>query len=570
MEYNFKNPLLQQVNDDFSGGVKDIEETMKDLKTVFDTAQSAEKKALFFDEFKQIIGNYPAQIAAGLDFAPAPSANKWAHSFAEIMTEAIEFDPQNAPEMFANALKIEQNSSHHNSGILLHMADKIVSKYAHQKNKNIKQTNEAIKQTKIVLKALTEYWKDYAKSGQFDAATCKKFYEICTQAYPISPNILPVANEIHTEIEFLEGGYKLNKDIQSISQKPEDEAAKETFANHFETALKHNPQEAVADLLSNLKSISQIDNADTRNDIFTMATDAIVKSDISREYKSDFLMTFINKTMKAERDVALKENLGVAAMYMIKDALIDETGKLIMAEGKENQAFGALGKIAEVAGHRSELRELLSNMMEQYKGQNDKQAKVKEIMIKALDFEDATHKAVVPEKEPTVFEKRMRNVYKELKFTRQHNNEICELLNLNYAQSDYKFDVTKPTKASKKDLLKAANTLSQYKVIDPTLFGMMINKMDEKNFSNIDDKVIDAFSRVLDRVKFALPEDHAKIANRLTEVRMRTHADHIQQKVNPNMKPPHFEEKGKIVKTPQNDAPKTFKIQFGKEDLREG
>lgn len=555
---------MQQVNDDFSGGVKDLEETMKDLKTAFDAAKSADKKAIFFDEFKQIVKNYPAQIAAGLDFAPAPRANKWAHSFAELMSEAVEFNPQNAQEMFTGALKIEQNSANHNNGILLQMADKIVSKYAKQKNKNIKQNNEAIKQTKIVLTALMEHWKDYGKSGQLDAATCKKFYEICTQAYPIVPSILPVANEIHTETEFLEGGYKLGKDIQIISQKPDDEAAKETFANHFKSALNHNPQEAVADLVSNIKSISRIDNTEAREDIYCAICDAMQKDFPAEIAKSDMAFTVVGKIMKAEKDDEVRKNFALSAVELIQKVATDENGALAMEAGREMQAFGALEKLADACGHRGELLQLLSNSAEKYKDTPEILQKVKDVTIRALDSADDSGQKMIGYQEPD-FIKEMRPVQKELRAIKMHDKEICELLNLEYA--GHKFDPSKPLKPNKETLSKAINILGQYKSIDPLLFSWTLNKADTKEFTNIDDKMLDTLSKVVDRIKVREPEERKKYANMVTETRKMVHAHILEQKkadANADAKPPHFVEK----RENKTEKPK-FVIKFSKDDINQ-
>jgi hypothetical protein len=274
--------------------------------------------------------------------------------------------------------------------------------------------------------------------------------------------------------------------------------------------------------------------------------------------------------MKTEKDPAVHYDLGTSALGLLQAVATDESGALIMADGKEPQAFGALSKLADTCGHRSELLQILSDTAEKYKDTPDTLQKVKEITIRALDSADDRGVKMKDYEEPD-FIKEMRPLQRSIRAVRLRDKEICELLNLEYAgkYARFKFDPSKPLKASKESLLKAANLLGQYKSIDPTLVSLVMNKMDTKGFTNVDDKLLDTFAKVTDRLKTEKPEVSQKYEGIVTEARKQLHTHKLsQKKVNPDAKPPRFEEKRE--KTAPENGVKKFTIKFDKSDIYEG
>lgn len=559
MAYNFKNSHIRNIDEDFAERNKDygsyIEPALNDLAAAVDSAADDRKKQEISDDITALMQKYAQKFALGITESPATLNAE--EKFADFMLKAAEFNPQNTAMLFDSALKMENFCERHDNGILLKMAEKTVFPLAESKNKSAQALNTA----GIVAKTLAGHWNKYKNTRHPDLTTHQRFADIFEKSFPLVPSIKPALDEVRTDITFISDGFKLDRDIEKISRNPEDESLTQTFEKHLRTAFYNDPSATAANLADNAKNIAKIADADTRNELYCTINDVIQENSAPNTQTSDMVLTLVGKIMKAEKDAALQEQFALSALDLIQKTALDKDGALLIAEGREKQTFGTMAKIADSCGHRSELKQILNDTAYKYKDNPEVRRMVQKTTIRALNSEENSGKKMHDYEEPS-FIKSMRNVQRNLRITRQHNNEICELLNLSYANSDYKYDATKPLKVDKKDLLKAANTLSQYKAIDPVLYRLMLNRIDTKGFTNVDDKVLDAFTRVLDRVKVHEPRDIIDFDNKITEVRTQMHSRgiHQKQKINAAGKPLHFEEK-------KDKAPKKFNIKFDNDDL---
>ena len=191
--------------------------------------------------------------------------------------------------------------------------------------------------------------------------------------------------------------------------------------------------------------------------------------------------------------------------------------------------------------------------------------KVKEVTIRALDSADDSDRKMKDFIEPD-FIKEVRKEQRSRRAIRQRNNEICELLNISYPSgSDYKYDVSKPLKPNKENLQKAADILGQYRSIDTTLLSLMLNKIDNKEFTNVDDKVLDSFAKATEHLNTDMPEVRQKYEYIITTTRKQLHTHILEnKKTNTETTPPRYVEK----RENKEKKPK-FVIKLSKDDIKE-
>lgn len=571
MAYNFSNSKIEQVYEDFADRSKDFESYMdlafEDIGKAFDEAKDKNEKAKISDDVTYLMSACNDKFAKALMFGEEYQ-EAWAGKFAATLEKAADANPNNIPSILDSAYKIEQTAEFFDYGILNALAKHVIA--GHPKH--------AEKALAVVDKHFAYYDKEAIEPK---IETYKDFYDVYTTAYrkprsrQMADKAIASANEIYSKMEFMKGGMKLDKSIENIKANPEDEKALQDFEKSLQFAMRADPEKAVANVVDNLREIAAIDNTDTRGEMYGVICDALeenipAESAGAKKFKSDLLFSFIGKAMKTEKDSDIRENLALSSLGLIRTEAIDENGALIMADGKEPQAFGALSKIADACGHRSELLQLLSDTAEKYKDTPDMLQKVKEVTMRALDSADDSGRKMKDYEEPD-FVKEIRPLQRSIRAVRLRDKEICELLNLEYTgkYARFKFDPSKPLKASKESLLKAANLLGQYKSIDPTLVGLALNKMDTKGFTNVDDKLLDTFAKVTDRLKTEKPEASQKYEGIITEARKQLHTHKLsQKKINPDAKPPRFEEKRE--KPAQESGVKKFTIKFDKSDVYEG
>ncbi len=561
MAYTFNSFRMSKLNKEFTS-----KEAIGVMDAVLDDALTDKEKILASNDVANLISGHSEQFAAAL--ADGSIKNE---ELTGKMLSAIEFNPQNIQLILNSALKIERTSKSGDTNILTTLADKLISKFKYKHS-----SREAISQTKAILTTLNKHVEDYGKTANPDLATYEKIHKIYDKAYPIVPSILPISNKLGERIGIMKAGYKrsegnFEKIVEFMQKNPDKEEYTDMFEQELKSAMNRNPQKAVETVMNTVKGISQIANDNTRGDMYGIILGAMegipAKDNAESEAKSAKVMAFINKAMKAEKNPEIKERMAVSAMYALHNGLCDENGGLIIAAGQENQAFGALNKLAETAGHRTEIREILAATADKYRTREDISEKVKDTMKKALAFADTSKKEMAVEHEKTMFEKRMRNVYRQDKNVRRLNTEICALLNLNYPDSDYKFDINKHTFPSKKEMEKAINKLSEYSQISGYLPDLIINKIDKEKFSNIDDVMLDKFEKATGRIKSE--ENRENVVSKLMDVRKNMHSMNVRKKnkivfsKDDYVAPDGVDlEKLAEKKTPADHAPKKFNGPF--------
>ncbi len=569
MAYTFNSFRIAKIHKEFNPKT-----ATNIIDAVLSDAQTDEEKVQASNDVANLLAERAEEFAAALTNGSMKN-----NELAKNMQAAIELNPKNIQSVLNSAMKIEKAAGKGDIGLLTELADRVISKFKYKHS-----NSEAIRQTKVVLATLNKHTENYNKTANPDLATYEKIHKIYEKAYPIVPSILPVSNILGERIALMKNGYDRNKGnfekiIESFQNNPSGGERADIFEQELKFAMKKDPQKAVETIMENIKSVAQIANGSVRGDvygvIFREAMEGIpADSEAEIKDKSAKIMTYINKAIKAEKNPEVKERLAVCAMYTLHNALTDENGGLIFADGQESQAFGALNKLVEVAGHRAEIREILASTADKYRGQDDIENKVKETMKKALAFEDSSQKEMAVNHEKTMFEKRMRNVYRHEKNVRRLNSEICALLNINYPDSDYKIDINKIGTPSKKEMEKAINKLSEYSQISGYLPDLIINKMDTEKFSNIDDKMLDKFLSITGRIKSE--ENREKIVSKLQDVRKNMHAMNVRKKnkivfSKDDYIAPDGVDLGKLAekKTPADHAPKKFNESF-KDDIKSG
>ncbi len=569
MAYTFNSFRMAKVNKEFNPKT-----ALSVMGAVLDDALTDEEKIQASDDVTNLVAERAEKFVSAM--ADGSIKNE---ELAEKLATAIEHNPKNIQAVLNSAMKVEKAAANGDTGLLIALADKVISKFKYKHS-----NSEAIRRTKIVLATLNKYVENYNRTANPEVATYEKIHKIYDKAYPIVPSILPVSEKLSERIALLKSGYDRSKGnfemvVESFKNDPKEGEHADMFEQELKFAVKNDPQKAVATVMDNIKSVAQIANEGVRGEIYGIilkeAFEGIpADNDAAIKARSAQIMTYINKAMKAEKNPEIKERLAVCAMYTLHNAATDENGGLMFAEGQENQAFGALEKLAETAGHRTEIKEILAATADRYRGQEDIESRVKDTMKKALASEDGSKKEMAVDYEKTMFEKRMNNVYRQEKNVRRLNTEICALLNINYTDSDYKVDVNKVGLPSKKEMEKAINKLSEYSQISGYLPDLIIGKMDTEKFSNIDDKMLDKFLNVCTRIKSE--ENRGKIVSKLNDVRKDMHAMNVRKKnkivfsKDDYIAPDGVDlEKLAEKKTPADHAPKKFNESF-KDDIKSG
>jgi len=566
MAYTFNSFRMAKINREF-----DPKSAMDVMDAVLDDTLTDEEKIKASDDVTNLVEAHAEQFASAMTDGSIKT-----EELAERMATTIEYNSKNIQSVLNSAMKIEKTAENWNTGLLTALADKVISKFKYKHS-----NGEAIRQTKVVLATLNKYLENYNKTANPDVATYEKIHKIYDKAYPIVPSILAVSSKLGEQIALMKNGYdrsegNFEKVVETFQNDTKEGEHADIFEQELKFAVKKDPQKAAETIMGSIKSVAQIANDAVRGDIYGFIMEAMesipAKDEAEVKVKSAKIMSYINKAMKAEKNPDVKEQLAVAAMYTLHNALTDENGGLIFADGQENQAFGALDKLAEVAGHRTEIKEILAATADKYRGQEDIESRVKDTMKKALAFEDKSKKEMAVEHEKTMFEKRMRNVYRQDKTTRRLNTEICALLNLSYPDSDYKFDINKFTLPSKKEMEKAINKLSEYSQISGYLPDLIIGKMDTKKFSNVDDVMLDKFEKATGRIKSE--ENREKVVSKLMDVRKDMHAMNIRKKnkivfSKDDYVAPDGVDLDKLAekKKPADHAPKKFNESF-KDDIK--
>ncbi|MBR1601559.1 MAG: hypothetical protein IJ677_08285 [Alphaproteobacteria bacterium] len=176
-------------------------------------------------------------------------------------------------------------------------------------------------------------------------------------------------------------------------------------------------------------------------------------------------------------------------------------------------------------------------------------------MFKIFELEKATGLWDKAEKNRTPFEMDMKA--KKRKY--DLDKRIHTILNIGDKDLGVERRIDKPFYPSKKEMQKVVNLLSQYPKIEYSLALKVMGKMDDKQFSNIDDKIIDTISAVTKRMEYG--ED---VEKNLTGIRAQMHSKGIQNKKEQNSKDVNTD------KSVQEKRHPTTQVVFDVKDLPNG
>ncbi|MBQ8482140.1 MAG: hypothetical protein IJ532_06370 [Alphaproteobacteria bacterium] len=210
------------------------------------------------------------------------------------------------------------------------------------------------------------------------------------------------------------------------------------------------------------------------------------------------------------------------------------------------------------------LFENLKSMLEKSAAESNKSPEnmkmIENGMFKIFDLEKATGLWDKAEEHRTPFEVRMQAKKKKFDNKMRLNKQILTLLNIPSKELGIERDPNKSYYPSKKEMLIVANLLSQYPKIEHNLAIQIMGKIDDKQFSNVDDRILDKISSVTSRMQYG-----EEIEEQLTGIRAQMHSRGIQDKREQDAQ--HIVEMSPSTKDKQ--APTTH-IVFDVKDLPNG
>ena len=208
------------------------------------------------------------------------------------------------------------------------------------------------------------------------------------------------------------------------------------------------------------------------------------------------------------------------------------------------------------------LFENLKSMLEKSASESNKSPEnmkmIESGMFKIFDLEKATGLWDKAEEHRTDFEKKMLVKKKKFDNKLRLDKQILTLLNIPSKELGVERDDKKQYYPSKKEMQIVANLLSQYPKIEYGLALKIMGKIDDKQFSNVDDKIIDKIASVTPRMQYG-----EEIEERLTGIRAQMHSRGIQDRK---------EQESKIIDITQNNgtpAPTSHAV-FDVKDLPNG
>ena len=169
-----------------------------------------------------------------------------------------------------------------------------------------------------------------------------------------------------------------------------------------------------------------------------------------------------------------------------------------------------------------------------------------EAMFKIFEIEDVVGLTEKAELNRTPYERQTHDKYvKRLKVQANQAKiakQIYTLLNITNKALGVEHQKSKSFYPSKKDMLKVANLLEQYKDISYAMSIDIITKIDDKTFSNIDDQIID-------KIMNLKSEKSDKLKENMTQLRAQMHAKGIKNKAAEADMKPEANKKAPTTKT---------------------
>lgn len=515
MSSDFNNSEIEQVYDDFAHHKGDYDDLMvdalKDINSV--NINNDRDEAAFSDDITALMKEHGAKFGKALATASAANRAEWAPKLAKILKTAMDMNPDNTASLVNSAYEMEKAYGG-DVGILSDVAERATFRYKEH--------------MKEVMAIVDKHMQDYDAGVDKNEAAYKAFYKVYTNAFRRtgSAKYSKAANEITDKIEMLKGNITTEKLIQRVKNNPSDEAVLESFEKNLKLLLSNNPEAGVADITGKLKDISKIEDAAAREEVYTIIIDAIdgnVKAGPAE--KSGILFSAFDYILKTEKDEDIRKSVTVSAVGFLQ-GVTDENGALIIADGAEKQTLRALKKMADSYGNYVGLKDLVAKTAEKYQKWPEIHDELKATMLKALDYEERNGVETDMDSR-SAFEKEMLWFKKNRDNKTRLDTQIYALLNIPHKTNGYQKDPNKPYYPSKSDMRKVSNLLSQYKTIDYTVILAIEGKIDQENFTNIDDAILGNLSARTDRMA---KEDGVKFEEKLTSIRAQMHLRGIQQK----------------------------------------
>ena len=524
MAHDFRNEKIEHVADDFTYNKGAYDEVMDaalgDMASALKEVKDRRDGFVVSDDVTALMEEHGEKFASALNEGSAAERKKWLPQLTEILVAAADANPRNASRLVESAAKIESGFKGADSGILLALAERVTFRYPEHSD--------------MVVKAVDTHLQNYEKQPIKDAETYKAFYKVYTNAFrktrsaEIRNKTSAMANDIFGRIEILKGNVSFDKLLQRVKENPTDEATTEAFERDLNVLMAHNPQQVAADIKSNLKGISKLDSADARSEIFTVLLDAMAKNikaetPETRAEKSGLMFSVFNDILRAEKDEDVKREIALSATDIAMRHLVDENGAVVLISGQEKPTLDALNRMADANGGRFGLKDVLAKTADKYRKFPEIAQAVKMAMLKTLDADEKFGNPVNEERSPLEIEMMAQKRNRDNK--NRLDKQIYTLLNIPNKKLGVERDAGKTYYPTKSEMRRVVNLLSQYRKIDDYLPTCILGKMDTEKFTNIDDAILDTFTRATSRMQAG-----KEVADRLTAMRAQMHAKGIQDK----------------------------------------
>ena len=521
MNNEFSYAEVNTVDDDFAGhkGQYDalMEDAIKDLSAAMKKVKGHREASNYSDDIAELMERHGAKFGKALGSATKEERKEWTPQLAEILAKAIDMEPQNTESIIQSAYQLEKACEGMESGVFSGVLEKTLLRHGGQ--------------IKEIMATVDDCMKDYDAQSQKDASTYRAFGKIYSRAFAKTSNkaYADKANAIMEKTEVLKGNLRVEKMLETLRENPANEAVQDEFERKFELLMTENPKAGAEDVLENLRNITKIENAEDREFVYGVVIDVMgrkIKADTAeeKERKSSVMFSTFDMFLKHEKNPELRKFTTACAVMAIKNGLLDDKGGLIIDDISEIETFRSLKRMADSYGNYVGFKDLLADTAAKYGKSKDKTEELRGCMLKVLDFEERNGISVDPASRSD-FERSVMKDKKERDNKTRLDTEIFKLLNVPHKTNGFTKDPKKPAVPSREDMLKIANLLFQYKAIEYSVSYEILNKMDKKNFSNVDDAILDKLEKNIDKMQYG--ED---VSKELVSVRTQMHTRNIKEK----------------------------------------
>ena len=546
MQHDFTSAEVERVYDDFNYRKANFDDLMPDALQDLDTALKSVKNRrdgfAVSNDISTLLEQNANKFSLALNSASAANRAEWAPKLAEILVAAVDLNPRNSEKIIYSALKIEENYDGADTGILLKVADRVSFRYPEH--------------LPAALDAIDKHLEKYDAQEHKTTDGYKSFYKVYTNANrktrnpEIRTRASASANAVFGKIEMAKGNVSFDKLLQRVKDNPENEAVLDNFEKDLNSLMTQNPQKTIEDIHTNIKGISKMESHDAREELYSVIIEAAgskIKATSPEELKTKSATVFsvVDNILRAEKNEYSRRIATASATDITRRFLVDENKALVIAEGKEEQVFSALNRMADANGGQFGLKEILTATAEKYKDNAEIREKIETAVLKTLDADEKFGNTSANERTLSPLEEKMAEVKRNRDNKDRIDARILTLLNIPSKKLHIERDPKKPFYPSKSEMRKVVNLLSQYKEIDYSTLLHVLGKIDKENFSNIDDDLLDSFASKTVKMQDA---DKKYLTDELTRIRTQMHTKGIQDK------------KAKLVALDtNNEAPKSHK-----------